>query len=62
MKIEEAMKYLREGSTIYRESKPEFKLRREENGLCSFYVTIYDLLATDWVAQLDLFDRKITDE
>ena len=56
------MKYLREGSTIYRESKPEFKLRREENGLCSFYVTIYDLLATDWVAQLDLFDRKITDE
>lgn len=62
MKIEEAMQSLREGSTIYRRSKPDFKLRREENGLCSFCVTIFDLLATDWEVQYDLFDRKLKDE
>ena len=62
MKIEQAMLYLREGHTIYRESKPEFKLRREENGLQSFYVSIYDILAEDWVAQLDLFPRKESNE
>ena len=62
MKIEDAMKSLREGSTIYRKSKPDFKLRREENGLCSFYLTIYDLLENDWEVQYDLFDRKLEDE
>ena len=62
MKIEEAIKSLREGSTIYRRSKPDFKLRIEENGLCSFYVSIYDLLENDWEVQYDLFDRKLTNE
>lgn len=58
MRIEEVMPYLRKGSLVYRQSKPDWCLRREENGLRSFYVTIYDLLADDWVVQHDMFEEK----
>ena len=62
MKIESAMKYLREGKKIFRESKPEFCLRKKEFGLYSFYVTIFDLLAEDWTVDQDLFDDRQINE
>lgn len=52
------IKDLREGHVIYRNCKPTEQLRIEENGLRSFYLTIYDLIATDWEVQYDLFIGK----
>lgn len=58
LKIEEVINDLREGHAIYRNCNPNEQLRIEENGLRSFYLTIYDLIATDWEVQYDLFIGK----
>lgn len=58
MKIEAVIQDLRKGHAIYRSKDPESMLRIEENGLQSFYLTVYDLIALDWEVQYDLFIGK----
>jgi hypothetical protein len=54
MKFEDALPYLRQGEKIARSSltHPEEKYKslmfKENNIYCSYYMTIYDILAEDW--------------
>lgn len=50
MRLEEAIAHLREGKEIYRISRQEDGSLKgsPELPLCSFYLTLWDVLAEDW--------------
>lgn len=51
MKFEEAMVFLRNGKQIHRSSCEEKGSLFSCNGVdCSFYMTLWDVLAEDWVS------------
>lgn len=64
MKFEEAMQFLRDGFRIFRDSNRYngSLCETEEKALGSFYLTIFDVLANDWMYCLPDQDPNDVDE